>query len=63
MKNLAGLPELADGQDVFRRLDDPIKPSGHIQILKGNLAPGGSVAKITGKEGLKFSGSLLKFFL
>lgn len=37
-------------------LDKPIKASGHIQILKGNLAPGGSVAKITGKEGLRFSG-------
>ena len=37
-------------------LEKPIKSSGHIQILKGNLAPGGSVAKITGKEGLQFSG-------
>jgi len=37
-------------------LDKPIKASGHIQILKGNLAPGGSVAKITGKEGLRFVG-------
>ncbi len=54
--NLAGLPGLADGQDVFHKLDDPIKPTGHIQILKGNLAPGGSVAKITGKEGLQFRG-------
>ena len=55
-ENLAGLPGLAEGQDVFHALDDPIKPTGHIQILKGNLAPGGSVAKITGKEGLEFSG-------
>ncbi len=55
-ENLADLPGLADGQDVFHKLDDPIKATGHIQILKGNLAPGGSVAKITGKEGLKFSG-------
>ena len=54
--NLAGLPGLAEGQEVIRPLDDPIKPSGHIQILRGNLAPGGAVAKITGKEGLKFSG-------
>ena len=37
-------------------LDNPIKQTGHIQILKGNLAPGGSVAKITGKEGLLFTG-------
>jgi dihydroxy-acid dehydratase len=54
--NLQDLPGLADGQDVFHALSEPIKPSGHIQILKGNLAPGGSVAKITGKEGLHFSG-------
>ncbi len=56
-ENLADLPELSDGQDVLMPLDKPIKQSGHIQILKGNLAPGGSVAKITGKEGLHFSGS------
>lgn len=55
-ENLRELPGLKDGQDVFHALSDPIKPSGHIQILKGNLAPGGSVAKITGKEGLHFSG-------
>ena len=55
-QNLAELPALTPGQDVFRPFDNPIKNSGHIQILKGNLAPGGSVAKITGKEGLKFSG-------
>ncbi|MEN8108666.1 MAG: dihydroxy-acid dehydratase [Pseudomonadota bacterium] len=54
--NLAEVPGLTAGQDVFHTLDDPIKPTGHIQILKGNLAPGGSVAKITGKEGLQFSG-------
>ena len=40
----------------MRPLDDPIKASGHIQILRGNLAPQGAVAKITGKEGLQFSG-------
>ena len=55
-ENLADLPELQAGQDIFMPLDKPIKESGHIQILKGNLAPGGSVAKITGKEGLKFVG-------
>ncbi|MFP4610070.1 MAG: dihydroxy-acid dehydratase [Thiohalophilus sp.] len=55
-ENLAELPALKDGQEVFMPLDKPIKASGHIQILKGNLAPGGSVAKITGKEGLRFSG-------
>ncbi len=55
-QNLAGLPGLKPGQDVVRALDRPIKPSGHIQILRGNLAPGGAVAKITGKEGERFSG-------
>ena len=55
-ENLQDLPGLSAGQDVFHGIDDPIKASGHIQILKGNLAPGGSVAKITGKEGLQFSG-------
>jgi dihydroxy-acid dehydratase len=43
-------------ENLLRPLNNPIKPGGHIQILKGNLAPGGSVAKITGKEGLRFSG-------
>jgi dihydroxy-acid dehydratase len=55
-ENLAGLPGLADGQEIIFPLDKAIKASGHIQILKGNLAPGGAVAKITGKEGLAFSG-------
>ncbi len=55
-ENLADLPELQAGQNIFMPLDKPIKASGHIQILKGNLAPGGSVAKITGKEGLRFVG-------
>ncbi|RRQ21403.1 dihydroxy-acid dehydratase [Thiohalobacter thiocyanaticus] len=55
-ENLADLPDLEPGQQVVHSLDNPIKESGHIRILKGNLAPGGSVAKITGKEGLHFSG-------
>ncbi|KAL2914570.1 dihydroxy-acid dehydratase ilv3 [Polyrhizophydium stewartii] len=55
-ENLESLPGLTPGQNIIRPLSDPIKPTGHIQILKGNLAPFGSVAKITGKEGLKFSG-------
>ncbi len=55
-ENLAELPALKEGQDVFMPLDKPIKATGHIQILRGNLAPGGSVAKITGKEGLHFAG-------
>jgi dihydroxy-acid dehydratase len=55
-ENLRDLPDLVPGQDVIRPIENPINPRGHIQILKGNLAPGGSVAKITGKEGLRFSG-------
>ena len=55
-ENLADLPGLKEGQDIIKPLDNPIKDSGHIRILKGNFAPGGSVAKITGKEGLKFTG-------
>ncbi len=55
-ENLKNLPGLKSGQDVFMPLEKPIKSSGHIQILKGNLAPGGAVAKITGKEGMRFVG-------
>ena len=55
-ENLADLPSLKEGQDIITPLDKPIKESGHIRILKGNLAPGASVAKITGKEGLTFVG-------
>ena len=55
-ENLEELPGLTEGQEVFMPVDRPIKETAHIQILKGNLAPGGSVAKITGKEGLAFSG-------
>ncbi len=55
-ENLATLPGLTEGQDIVRPLSNPIKATGHIQILKGTLAPEGSVAKITGKEGLVFTG-------
>ena len=55
-ENVADLPGLAERQTIIQPLSDPIKTTGHIQILKGNLAPEGSVAKITGKEGLVFSG-------
>ena len=55
-ENVAELPGLKEGQEVFMPVERPIKETAHIQILKGNLAPGGSVAKITGKEGLSFSG-------
>ncbi|CAM9545120.1 unnamed protein product [Discosporangium mesarthrocarpum] len=55
-ENLKDLPGLPEGQEIIMPLDKPIKKSGHIQILYGNVAPEGSVAKITGKEGLTFSG-------
>lgn len=56
-ENLAELPGLKEGQDIIHSIDNPIKPSGHLQILKGNLTPTGAVAKITGKEGLVFEGT------
>ena len=55
-ENVEDLPGLRAGQEIVRPLSDPIKPTAHIQILRGNLAPEGAVAKITGKEGLRFSG-------
>ena len=55
-ENLKVLPELSPGQQIVRSFSHPLKPVGHIQILRGNLAPEGAVAKITGKEGLTFSG-------
>ncbi|MCC6302497.1 MAG: dihydroxy-acid dehydratase [Gammaproteobacteria bacterium] len=55
-ENLADVPGLTPGQQVILPLERPIKASGHIRILKGNLAPGGAVAKITGKEGVRFAG-------
>jgi dihydroxy-acid dehydratase len=60
-ENLDDLPGLSEGQKVIVPWDDPIKPSGHIQILAGSLAPDGSVAKITGKEGLEFTGTAIAF--
>ncbi len=56
-ENLADLPDLDDDQDIIFPLSEPIKPTGHIEILYGNLAPEGAVAKITGKEGTQFSGT------
>ena len=55
-ENLAEVKDLKEGQDIIHPVSNPIKASGHIRILKGNLAIGGSVAKITGKEGLTFKG-------
>jgi dihydroxy-acid dehydratase len=55
-ENLESLPGLTSGQKVVHPLEEPIKASGHIRILRGSLAPEGAVAKITGKEGERFSG-------
>lgn len=60
-ENLQELPSLQKGQRIVSPLDDPLKPTAHLQILKGNLAPQGAVAKITGKEGLTFSGQAKVF--
>jgi dihydroxy-acid dehydratase len=60
-ENLANVPSLKVNQDIIRTIEKPIKSTGHIRILKGNLAPGGSVAKITGKEGLIFRGAARVF--
>ncbi|HTX34975.1 MAG TPA: dihydroxy-acid dehydratase [Bryobacteraceae bacterium] len=55
-ENLKELPGLAAGQEIVHPFAKPLKATGHIQILRGNLAPEGAVAKITGKEGLRFTG-------
>ncbi|KAI7827754.1 dihydroxy-acid dehydratase [Kickxella alabastrina] len=60
-ENLRALPSLPKGQDIIRPVDQPIKATGHLQTLFGNVAPEGSVAKITGKEGLHFTGTAKVF--
>ncbi|ERF75376.1 dihydroxy-acid dehydratase [Endocarpon pusillum Z07020] len=60
-ENVASFPSLQQDQVIIRPLSNPIKGTGHIQILKGNLAPMGAVAKITGKEGLSFTGKAMVF--
>jgi dihydroxy-acid dehydratase len=55
-ENVKDLPGLAPGQQIVQPLSSPLKATSHIQILHGTLAPEGAVAKITGKEGLRFSG-------
>src|SRR5438874_1926575 len=55
-QNLVEVKGLAEGQKIIYPVEKPIKSSGHIRIMKGNFCPTGAVAKITGKEGLKFSG-------
>lgn len=56
-ENLETLPDLTPGQEIIAPFDKPLKPNGHLQMLHGNLAPEGAVAKITGKEGLAFTGT------
>ena len=60
-ENLAELPGLTEGQQVIVPFDKPLKATAHLQVLRGNLAPEGAVAKITGKEGLQFTGEAICF--
>jgi len=60
-ENVDALPGLLEEQNVIRPVSDPIKKTGHLQIMYGNLSPEGSVAKITGKEGTRFSGAAKVF--
>ncbi|KAL8971614.1 MAG: hypothetical protein Q9197_003188 [Variospora fuerteventurae] len=60
-QNVEAWPSLPQDQAIIHPLSSPIKSTGHLQILRGNLAPGGAVAKITGKEGTKFVGKARVF--
>ena len=60
-ENLENLPDLKDGQDLVYPLSNPLKKTGHIRILYGNIATEGAVAKITGKEGERFEGTAICF--
>jgi dihydroxy-acid dehydratase len=60
-ENLEEVPDLATSQEVIHPIEKPLKSSGHLRVLYGNLAPEGSVAKITGKEGEQFSGPAIVF--
>ena len=60
-QNLENAPDFPPNQDIIRSISNPIKKTGHIQILRGSLAPGGSVGKITGKEGMRFVGKAKVF--
>ena len=60
-ENVSTWPSLDPGQKIIRPINNPIKPIGHIRVLHGNFAPGGAVAKITGKEGLSFTGAARVF--
>jgi dihydroxy-acid dehydratase len=60
-ENLKDVQPYPEGQQIIRPLDNPIKASGHLVILYGNLAPEGAVAKISGKEGDRFTGEAVVF--
>lgn len=60
-ENLSEVPDLAEGQNIIAPLNQPLKPTGHLQVLYGNLAEEGAVAKITGKEGEIFTGKARVF--
>ncbi|KXT05805.1 hypothetical protein AC578_1016 [Pseudocercospora eumusae] len=60
-ENVESWPSLKQGQEMIKPIDNPIKATGHLEILYGNLAPNGAVAKITGKEGMKFTGKARVF--
>ncbi|CAJ2506607.1 Uu.00g077930.m01.CDS01 [Anthostomella pinea] len=60
-ENVTDWPNLPQDQNIIRPLSDPIKETGHIRILRGNFAPEGAIAKITGKEGLSFTGKARVF--
>ena len=60
-QNLAAFKPYPKGQEIIRTISNPIKKESHLVVLKGNLAPGGAVAKISGKEGLLFSGKARVF--
>src|SRR5690606_17606446 len=60
-ENLADVKPYPEGQEIIRGFDNPIKRDSHLVVLRGNLAPTGAVAKITGKEGLTFTGKARVF--
>jgi dihydroxy-acid dehydratase len=60
-ENVKDAPDMPKDQDILRPLSNPIKKTGHLAILRGSLAPGGSVGKITGKEGTRFEGKARVF--
>jgi dihydroxy-acid dehydratase len=60
-ENLADVEDYPEGQDIIRPLDNPVKKDSHLVIMYGNLAPEGAVAKITGKEGVSFTGTAKVF--